>query len=210
MVGFLGGSPDQITTVTRRPRPTCGPGAVSVVGGDDDIVPAEYWIELTHPGAIEVVPIVGADPFRPDRPAQRRLDRRHRRARKRAGTRNPSEVDRRGATPRPWRSSPRWVVPGVLPHQQHGTLRREPWWRMSAGIAATSPAFIDHCRFGGRCAGPRCPSISSLSCTNHSTRSFPWITGMCTPRSSGKQAVRRPTLPTDSTSRPSATNRRTD
>jgi hypothetical protein len=57
----------------------------------------------------------------------------------------------------------------------------KPWWRMSAGIAHTSPAFITIRPRGWPVfLSAICQWISSVSWTNHSLRSLPWITGsMC-------------------------------
>src|ERR1700690_3900060 len=57
-------------------------------------------------------------------------------------------------------------------------LRERPWWRMSAGIAATSPAFISTFARGEPVSlSSISHSISSESCTNHSTRSLPCLIG---------------------------------
>src|SRR6187200_138573 len=49
---------------------------------------------------------------------------------------------------------------------------------MSAGIAATSPALqITRARLAPVSRSSTSHWISSLNCTNHSTRSLPWITG---------------------------------
>ena len=65
VVDFLGGSPaevpDRYTDAT--PNLTAGPRMVSVVGSDDDIVPAEFSVLADQPGTVELVPVVGADHF---------------------------------------------------------------------------------------------------------------------------------------------------
>jgi acetyl esterase/lipase len=65
VVDFLGGSPAEVPDryAEATPNLTAGPRMVSVVGSDDDIVPAEYSVLADQPGAIELVPVVGADHF---------------------------------------------------------------------------------------------------------------------------------------------------
>src|SRR5690348_9133720 len=53
-----------------------------------------------------------------------------------------------------------------------------PWWRMSAGIAATSPAFMRTLARGAPVfLSSISHSISSLNWMNHSTRSLPCLMG---------------------------------
>src|SRR5690606_25707502 len=77
----------------------------------------------------------------------------------------------------------RFSSPGV-PFSSTISIERlglKPWWRMSAGIAQTSPAFITIVPRGWpEFLSAICQWISSVSWTNHSLRSLPWITGsMC-------------------------------
>jgi acetyl esterase/lipase len=65
VVDFLGGTPDAVPDAYERATPdlSAGPRMVSVVGSDDDIVPAEFSVMSDQPGAIELVPVIGADHF---------------------------------------------------------------------------------------------------------------------------------------------------
>jgi acetyl esterase/lipase len=65
VVDFLGGSPAEVPDryADATPNLTAGPRMVSVVGSDDDIVPAEFSVLGDQPGAVELVPVVGADHF---------------------------------------------------------------------------------------------------------------------------------------------------
>jgi acetyl esterase/lipase len=65
VVDFLGGTPAEVPEhyLEATPDLSAGPRMVSVVGSDDDIVPAEFSVLSEQPGAIELVPVVGADHF---------------------------------------------------------------------------------------------------------------------------------------------------
>jgi acetyl esterase/lipase len=60
---FLGGSPADVPDRYRAATPilNAGPRMVSVVGGNDDIVPPEFSVDAAQPGMIEVITIDTAD-----------------------------------------------------------------------------------------------------------------------------------------------------
>ena len=158
VVDFLGGTPDQVPDryATATPNLSAGPRMVSVVGSDDDIVPAEYSIDSARPGEIEVVPIVGADHFDLIDPASAAWTAVTDVLASELGLRNPSEVDgaRRhlalgdhlrhpvAVSPTPAASSASGSIPGAG-CRPASPPRHRPW---------RSPG-----RAWCRCRDPRCP-----------------------------------------------------